>query len=74
MDTPVIYTLDEAACIREMLVQPHSQLVCPRCNGDLVIGAATIRNKHTIREVCCPDCQGYLMVADVEEEMLAGRL
>ncbi len=74
METPVTYTADEAFCIREMLVQPHGQLICPRCNGDLVIGAATIRHSHTIREVLCPDCHRCLMVRDVEEDSLAGRV
>ncbi len=72
--TPVTYSADEAGRIREMLVQPHGQLVCPRCSDDLLIGAATIRNRHTIREVFCPGCHRCLMVRDVEEETLAGRI
>ena len=64
-DTPVVYSRDEAAGIRKMVLQDQRQLVCPRCGGSLTLGASVKRAEGSVREVRCSTCHRSVMFRGV---------
>lgn len=62
VDTPVTYSRDEAARIRDQVERGVHPAVCPRCGKPLQSGPVIRRDDYTIQELVCADCRRCMMV------------
>jgi CheY-like chemotaxis protein len=54
--SPELYSRDELAQIRKLIVSPKLPFECPRCEGILTMGDPIAGNGFTIRTVRCSEC------------------
>ncbi len=64
-DTPALFSPEETARVREMVLKADVQFACPRCGGSLTIGAQTTQAEDTVREVSCSTCRRVAMLLDL---------
>ncbi len=57
-DTPVTFTGEEAARVREIIADPERDPACPLCGGELVVGdpVAAGGTVQPIWEIRCASC------------------
>ena len=53
---PELYSRDELARIRKLIVSPKLPFECPRCDGTLTMGDPIAGDGYTIRTARCPEC------------------
>ncbi|UCG86108.1 MAG: hypothetical protein JSW71_19730 [Gemmatimonadota bacterium] len=63
------YAHQHAEQIRAMLLTPDASVICPRCNGDLLLGPTESRGSHTSREVRCTHCRHSVVITDLPAEL-----
>lgn len=68
--TPVTFSKDDSEQIRQILAQPETPLLCPRCGGELRIGqpvaaGGTIEPAWEIR---CAECHRVTYVGRIPRE------
>ena len=65
-ETPVTYSKKEVDKIRQMIVTPGTDLVCPRCNAPLesetIAGGGTI---EAVWELTCSECRRSVIARDL---------
>ncbi len=64
-DTPALFSPEETARVREMVLKADVQFVCPRCGGSLTIGTQTAQAEGTVCEVRCSTCRRGAMLLDL---------
>ncbi len=64
-DTPALFSPEETARVREMVLKSDVQFVCPRCGGSLTIGTQIAQAEGTLREVRCSTCRRGAMLLDL---------
>ena len=66
------YIREHAERIRNMLLDPSAQVVCPKCGGDLLLGPSVTRAGSIAREVHCTACRRSILIANLPEETEGG--
>ena len=68
-DTPVMYAKEEAVQIREMLADPDTKPVCPRCSEDLQVSGPVSAGERVgpVYHVVCRPCRRHAAIRDVAE-------
>lgn len=61
-DTPVTYSAEDAARLRARFASGEGALVCPLCEGPLLVGPPFERRGRTMTELYCRDCQRCVMI------------
>jgi hypothetical protein len=51
------YSDEQAAEIREMILDPTAHVSCPACGEHLMLGPPTRQDEHTVRRVHCTHCR-----------------
>ena len=66
-DTPVMFAREDAAQIREMLCEPGTPPVCPRCKGELTVSGPVSAGKTVgpVFHVVCGPCRRHAAIRDV---------
>jgi hypothetical protein len=63
------YAHQHAEQIRDMLLRPGMNAVCPRCGGDLLLGPRQSRGASTARGVLCTHCRHCVVITDLPTEL-----
>ena len=61
------YSNKDAEQIRDMILDPYG-VVCPQCQGDLLLGRMSTHQGITGRQVHCTSCRRCVIIAVVPEE------
>jgi hypothetical protein len=62
------YSNKDAERIRDMILDPYG-VVCPQCQGDLLLGRLSTHQDITGRQVHCTSCRRCVIIAVVPEEL-----
>jgi transcription elongation factor Elf1 len=62
-----MYSTDEARRIRESFARLTDQLLCPRCDDELLVSPLMQRHGGTLQEVFCPTCHRCVIVRNLPE-------
>ena len=62
--TPVPFSRDDAARIRQMAFENVTALTCPVCQGTIAQGPPIERGSSVVREYRCGDCRRGVTVRD----------
>ncbi len=62
------YSAKDAERIRDMILDPYG-VVCPQCQGDLLLGRLSTHQDITGRQVHCTSCRRCVIIAVVPEEL-----
>ena len=62
------YSNNDAEHIRDMILDPYG-VVCPQCQGDLLLGRLATQQDITGRQVHCTSCRRSVIIAVVPEEL-----
>ncbi len=62
------YSNKDAERIRDMILDPNG-VVCPQCQGDLLLGRVATQHDMTGRQVHCTSCRRSVIITVVPEEL-----
>lgn len=66
-NTPVTYSVAEAATIRKEFAEGTGDLLCPRCHTRLLISPCFERKHRRLSEIYCGECQRCVIVRLAKE-------
>jgi DNA-directed RNA polymerase subunit RPC12/RpoP len=67
--TPEQFIREHVEWIREALRNAETEVACPRCEGDLLLGPPIRRGAKSVREVHCTACRHRVLLPDVPEDL-----
>jgi DNA-directed RNA polymerase subunit RPC12/RpoP len=62
--TPEQFILEHVVWIREALHNTETEVECPRCGGDLLLGPLIKRGTRSVREIHCTRCRHRVLLPD----------
>ena len=65
--TPEQFILEHVVWIREALHNAETEVECPRCGGDLLLGPPIKRGTKSVREIHCTACRHRVLLPDVRD-------
>ena len=60
---------EQVGWIREALLNAETEVACPRCEGDLMLGQAVRHGESFARRVHCTACRHCVVIVDVPEDL-----
>jgi DNA-directed RNA polymerase subunit RPC12/RpoP len=66
--TSELFIREHIGWIRQALLNAETEVVCPRCGGDLLLGPTVRRSNKVVIEVHCTACRHRAVIADVPED------
>ena len=68
--TPLPYSPNDAARIRQMIATPGAKLICPRCDGELTTGTPIAGGGSIafVWQAQCASCGRSLLLMDPPEQ------
>lgn len=65
--TPEQFILEHVVWIREALHNAETEVECPRCGGDLLLGPTIKRGAKSVREIHCTACRHRVVLPETPE-------
>jgi DNA-directed RNA polymerase subunit RPC12/RpoP len=66
--TSEVFVREHLGWIRDALLNAGTEVACPRCKGDLLLGPTTQRGDKLVREVHCTACRHRAVIVDVPDD------